>query len=111
MHERIVGVPSSTRPAACDVSPPNDLRDRLERLLDGPGPELPEDWDLIAAIRALKQPGAPPYRGDIDPAQLEEALDGLGFAFGGLAWLASLGQAPAGPAHPPRALRVVQAAP
>ena len=110
MHERITGDPSSARPAGSEDAA-NDLRDRLERLLDGPGPELPEDWDLLAAIRALKQLGAPRYRGEIDPAQLEEALDGLGFAFGGLPWLASLGQTSAGPAHPPRALRVVQAAP
>ncbi len=81
---------SVQHPARClRVSQQDDLRDRLEHLLDGPGPERPEDWDLIAAIRALKQPGAPPYRGAIDPAQLEEALDGLGFAFGGLAWLAN----------------------
>ncbi len=80
------------RPAP-DLLPPrgrkNDLRDRLERLLDGPGPERPEDWDLVAAIRALKQPGAPPYHGAIDSALLDQALDGLGFAFGGPAWLAS----------------------
>jgi hypothetical protein len=35
------------------------LRTRLERLLDGPGPREPEEWDLIAAIRAVKLPGAP----------------------------------------------------
>ncbi len=91
--------------------PTDDLRDRLDHLLDGPGPERPEDWDLVAAIRALKQPGAPPYRGAIDPAQLEEALDDLGFAFGGLAWLASLRPAPAGPEQLPRSLRAVQAVP
>ena len=50
------------------------LRARLDRLLDGPGPGDPEEWDLIAAIRALKLPGAPPYRGAIDPGQLGQVL-------------------------------------
>ena len=38
-----------------------------------PAPKSPEEWDLIAAIRALKLPGAAPYRGPIDPGDLEPA--------------------------------------
>ena len=64
------------------------LRARLDRLLDGPGPRTSEEWDLVAAIRAAKLPGAPPYRGPIEPALLAQALDGLGFDAAGMAWLA-----------------------
>ena len=71
------------------------LRARLDRLLDGPGPRTSEEWDLVAAIRAQKPPGAPPYRGPIEPVLLAQALDGLGFDAAGLAWLAGFGAAPA----------------
>ena len=64
------------------------LRARLDRLLDGPGPRTEEEWDLVAAIRATKLPGAAPYRGPIAPVLLAQALDGLGFDAAGLAWLA-----------------------
>ena len=64
------------------------LRARLDRLLDGPGPKTDADWDLVAAIRAVKLPGAAPYRGPIEPLLLVRALDGLGFDAAGMAWLA-----------------------
>ena len=66
------------------------LRARLDRLLDGPGPRTEADWDLLAAIRAVKLPGAAPYRGPIPSDLLARALDGLGFDAAGLAWLAGL---------------------
>ena len=74
------------------------LRARLDRLLDGPGPRTEQDWDLVAAIRAAKLPGAAPYRGPIAPDLLAAALDGLGFDAAGMAWLAGLrpAGAPAG---------------
>ena len=62
--------PRQPRPAP---DPLAALRARLDRLLAGPGPSDPEEWDLVAAIRALKLPGAPPYRGAIDPGQLDQA--------------------------------------
>ena len=64
------------------------LRARLDRLLDGPGPRSAADRDLMAAVRALKLPGAAPYHGPIAPDLLARALDGLGFDAAGLAWLA-----------------------
>ena len=64
------------------------LRARLDRLLDGPGPRTEAERDLVAAIRALKLPGAAPYRGPIAPDLLAQALQGLGFDAAGLAWLA-----------------------
>ena len=93
MHERIAGptpAPARTRPAGA-------LRARLDRLLAGPGPKDPEEWDLIAAIRALKLPGAAPYRGGIDPGQLDRLLAEHRFDDAGLAWLAGLRPAHAGP--------------
>ena len=65
------------------------MRARLDRLLAGPGPKDPAEWDLIAAIRALKLPGAAPYRGPIDPGQLDRLLAEHRFDDAGLAWLAS----------------------
>ena len=76
------------------------LRARLDRLLDGPGPRTAADWDLVAAIRAAKLPGAPPYQGAIEPVLLGQALDGLGFDAAGMAWLAGFGTGPA-PARAP----------
>ena len=73
------------------------LRARLDRLLAGPGPKDPEEWDLIAAIRALELPGAAPYRGKIDPGQLDRLLAEHRFDDAGLAWLAGLRPAHAGP--------------
>ena len=64
------------------------LRARLDRLLDGPGPRTAEEWDLVAAIRAAKLPGAAPYWGPIAPLLLVRALNGLGFDAAGMAWLA-----------------------
>ena len=69
------------------------LRARLDRLLDGPGPKTDADWDLVAAIRAVKLPGAAPYHGPIAPDLLAQALNGLGFDAAGMAWLAGLGAA------------------
>jgi hypothetical protein len=66
------------------------LPTRLDRLLAGPGPKSPEEWDLIAAIRALKLPGAAPYRGPIDPGRLGQLLAERRFDGAGLAWLAAL---------------------
>jgi hypothetical protein len=63
---------------------------RLDRLLAGPGPKSPEEWDLIAAIRASKLPGAPPYCGPIDPGDLGRLLAERRFDGAGLAWLAAL---------------------
>ena len=74
------------------------LRARLDRLLDGPGPRTDADRDLVAAIRAVKLPGAAPYRGPIAPDLLLLALDGPGFDAAGLAWLAGLEAAAAAPA-------------
>lgn len=71
-----------------------DQRARLDRLLDGPGPTSEADWDLVAAIRATKLPGAAPYPGPIDRELLARAPDGLGFDAAGLAWLASFRQPP-----------------
>ena len=77
------------------------LRARLDRLLDGPGPRTAPEWDLVAAMRALKLPGGAPYGGPIDPDLLEQALDGLGFDAAGLAWLAAFPPpAAAGPPLP-----------
>ena len=73
------------------------LRARLDRLLAGPGPKDPAEWDLIAAIRALKLPGAAPYRGKIDPGQLDRLLAEHRFDDAGLAWLAGLRPVHAGP--------------
>ena len=70
------------------------LRARLDRLLDGPGPRSEADWDLVAAIRATKLPGAAPYPGPIDRELLAQALDRLGFDAAGLAWLASFRRPP-----------------
>ena len=69
------------------------LRARLDRLLDGPGPRTDADRDLVAAIRALKLPGATPYHGPIAPDLLAQALGGLGFDAAGMAWLTGLGAA------------------
>jgi hypothetical protein len=72
------------------------LRARLDRLLDGPGPKTAQEWDLVAAIRAVKLPGSAPYHGPIDRKLLAQVLDGLGFDAAGLAWLATLRLPPAG---------------
>ena len=86
--------PRQPRPAP---DPLAALRARLDRLLAGPGPKDPEEWDLIAAIRALKLPGAAPYRGPIDPGQLDRLLAEHRFDDAGLAWLAGLRPAHAEP--------------
>ena len=86
--------PRQPRPAPDPLAP---LRTRLDRLLAGPGPKDPAEWDLIAAIRALKLPGAAPYRGPIDPGQLDRLLAEHRFDDAGLAWLAGLQPAHAGP--------------
>ena len=76
---------------------------RLDRLLAGPSPKSPEEWDLIAAMRALKLPGAAPYRGPIDPGDLGRLLAERRFDGAGLAWLASLRPAHAEAERLPRA--------
>ena len=86
--------PRQPRPA---LDPLAALRARLDRLLAGPGPKDPAEWDLIAAIRALKLPGAAPYRGGIDPGQLDRLLAEHRFDDAGLAWLTGLQPAHAGP--------------
>ena len=63
---------------------------RLDRLLAGPGPQSPEEWDLIAAMRASKLPRVAPYRGPIDPGDLDQLLAERRFDGAGLAWLAAL---------------------
>jgi hypothetical protein len=45
--------------------PPADLGARLRLLLGGPPPRSGAEWDLVAAVRALRLPGAPPYRGPL----------------------------------------------
>jgi hypothetical protein len=75
------------------------LRARLDRLLDGPGPRTAPEWDLVAALRALKLPGGAAYDGPIDRDLLARALDGLGFDAAGLAWLAAF--PPPAAADPP----------
>ena len=83
-------MPARPQPRRLPVPDPlAALRARLDRLLDGPGPRTDEEWDLVAAIRAVKLPGGAPYRGPIDAALLAQALDGLGFDAAGLAWLAA----------------------
>ena len=67
------------------------LRARLDRLLEAAGPRADEDHDLLAAIRALKLPGSPPYRGGIDLDELDLLLVGRRFDAAGLTWLAAAG--------------------
>ena len=86
--------PRQPRPAP---DPLATLRARLDRLLAGPGPNNPAEWDLIAALRAAKLPGAAPYRGQIDPGQLDRLLAEHRFDDAGLAWLAGLRSAHAEP--------------
>ena len=60
-------LPARPQPRRLPVPDPlAPLRARLDRLLASSGPDGPEDWDLVAAIRAVKLPGAAPYRGPID---------------------------------------------
>ena len=66
------------------------LRARLDRLLAGPGPQGPEEWDLVVAIRAARLPGAAPYLGATDRGDLELLLAERRFDGAGLAWLAGL---------------------
>ena len=58
--------------------PPADplaaLRARIARLLDGNVPPDPATHDLAAAIRAVRLPGAAPYRGPIDLEALDRTL-------------------------------------
>ena len=79
------------------------LRARLDRLLAGPGPTSPEEWDLVVAIRAARLPGAAPYLGTIDPGDLDRLLAERRFDGAGLAWLAALRPAHAEPEQLPRA--------
>ena len=65
------------------------LRARLDRLLDGAGAEDGAEWDLLAAIRAVKLPGTAHTDGPIDRKLLAQVLDGPGFDAAGLAWLAT----------------------
>jgi hypothetical protein len=55
----------------------------------------PGDWDLLAAMRGLKLPGAAHYRGPIDPALLDQILAERRFELGGRAWLRGFAE-PAG---------------
>ncbi|MGD9511148.1 MAG: hypothetical protein AB7I59_26275, partial [Geminicoccaceae bacterium] len=50
------------------------------------------DQDLLAAMRALKLPGAAPYRGPIDPDLLEHLLAERQFELGGRAWLQGMAE-------------------
>ena len=71
---------------------PLALRARLDALLQRAEPASAADLDLLAAIRALKLPGASPYRGPIDPELLDRVLAERRFDVAGLAWLAGFGQ-------------------
>ena len=77
------------------------MRARLDRLLAGPGPTSPEEWDLVVAIRAARLPGAAPYLGTIDPGDLDRLLAERRFDGAGLAWLAALRPAHAEPGRVP----------
>ena len=68
-----------------------------------PAPKTPRNGTSIAAIRALKLPGAAPYRGPIDPGQLDRLLAEHRFDDAGLAWLAGLRPALAGHGRAPLA--------
>ena len=69
---------------------PTDLPTRLSRLFAGPAPCSAAEWDLVAALRALRQPGAAPYRGPLDLAELERLLAPYPFDDAARAWLAGL---------------------
>ena len=69
---------------------PTDLPTRLSRLFAGPAPCSAAEWDLVAAVRALRQPGAAPYRGPLDLAELERLLAPYPFDDAARAWLAGL---------------------
>ena len=90
--------PRLPRPAPDPLGP---LRARLDRLLAGPGPGDLEEWDLVVAIRAARLPGAAPYLGAIDPGDLDRLLAERRFDGAGLAWLAALRPAHAGPGRVP----------
>ena len=96
MHERIAGPSAASPPALPDpLAPcaPGSTGCSTGRGRDG------EEWDLVAAVRALKLPGGAPYRGPIDAALLAQALDGLGFDAAGLAWLAAFQPRAWSPSH------------
>jgi hypothetical protein len=85
--------PARPRP---QIDPLTALRTRIRRLLDGAEPADPGQRDLAAAILAARLPGAPPYRGPIDLASLDRALEPLRFDSAALAWLAKLASPPPG---------------
>ena len=72
------------------------LRARLDALLQRAEPASAADLDLLAAIRALKLPGAAPYHGPIDLELLDQVLAERRFDVAGLAWLAGFGAATVG---------------
>lgn len=81
------------------------LRTRIRRLLDATEPHNADAPDLVAAMQAIRLPGAAPYHGPIDLALLDQALAPLRFDAAGLAWLAALAAAtPERPGSPPRSL-------
>ena len=77
------------------------LRTRIRRLLDGTEPADPAPHDLAAAMLALRLPGAPPYHGPLDLAELDRAMEPCHLDGGTLARLARL--LPDPPASPLRA--------
>jgi hypothetical protein len=76
---------------ANDAGPVDALRRRILSLLAGPGPRRPDEHDLAAAIRAARLPGAAPYRGPLDRALLEQALEAFTLDGAALCWLAGSG--------------------
>ena len=89
-HERIPSRPAaagrSTRSPPCAPA--------SAACSTAPTPETPPNGTSPPPSAPLRLPGAPPYRGPIDLALLDRALEPLRFDAAALAWLATLALAP-----------------
>ena len=83
-------VRTTARKRTCEPKRPPTCRPGSSRLFAGPAPCSAAEWDLVAAVRALRQPGAAPYRGPLDLAELERLLAPYPFDDAARAWLAGL---------------------